>query len=132
MIGKDYCDAKISTLNVWKNSKTDHPTPPFSNPPIDHACFTTGRCNSYSNTLKALSLTTTSLNIICGIENVNNINKAFARVLRAMKFVLKDENKVKYEDLMWWSEVIKYINKMFKICNYNSTWRCLWQDWSCI
>ena len=50
----------------------------------------------YSNMLKVLSLTKTSLDIICGNENGDNINKAFVRVRRAMRFVPKDENKVKY------------------------------------
>ena len=67
---------------------------------IGHVCFTAGKWNFYSNMLKALSLTTTQLNIIRGNKNGDNTNKAFARVRRAMRFVPKDKNKVKYEGLM--------------------------------
>ena len=45
---------------------------------IGHACFTAGKWDFYSNMSKTLSLTTISLNIICGNENGDNINKLFA------------------------------------------------------
>ena len=43
--------------------------------------------------LENFPLTKTSLNIIWGDENDNDINKAFARVIRVMRFVKNTEIK---------------------------------------
>ena len=50
--------------------------------------------------------------MICGNNNDDNINKAFGEIHREMMFVKKDGNRVKYESLMWWNEVIKYTTRI--------------------
>ena len=65
-----------------------------------HAYFTDGKCIFDTNVLKAFSLTTTLLNIMCGYENANDINKYCSCVHRSIIFVPKGGNKVKFKILM--------------------------------
>ena len=64
---------------------------------IGHACCASGKWIFDANILKALTLTKTPLTIICVNDNYNDINKYFAIFCRALRYVRKDQNKVKYE-----------------------------------
>ena len=56
--------------------------------------------NFYTNMSKDFTLTTTSVNMIYGNENEDNIHKLFTRVLKEMEFVPRKVNNVKYKFLM--------------------------------
>ena len=56
--------------------------------------------NFYTNMSKDFTLTTTSVNMIYGNDNEDNIHKLFTRVLKEMEFVPRKVNNVKYKFLM--------------------------------
>ena len=67
---------------------------------IGNSYCTSSKCIFDANTSMTFPSTRTPLKIICSNRNENDINISFHGVSRAMRFVPKDGNKVKYKSLM--------------------------------